>query len=643
MKETMSSIDIIAAISEIKGIQGCKVQKIYHEVPEILLYLYSTETREKILRIIPSKAIHVTEYKREHRKYPTNFCMFLRKYLSNSTIVSIEQPNKERIVRIVFRRAEEEFNMIIELFSKGNVILCRDDMIIHPLMVQRWKDRTIKAKEKYKFPPSLFDMGSADVSSFSRAVLGSEKKDIVRTLAIDIGLGGPYAEELCSRAGLVKTTSARDLGPSDTKKLWKHLKDMMKQAKKPIGVVWESDVTPFEMDIYSGKKQKRFPSFNEALDSYFTENFIKKGKHIEEGKKQEEVQRLRKRIEDQREIVEEYRKKADASRRTAELLANNLDVVKNIIRSLNSAREQYPWDRVIQIVEEEKSRDVYEANVIKQIIPEEGKVILDLGEDIEIDITRNPADIMDDYYELAKKSESKIIGAREAILRTETEIEKAKKKEVKLIEPKPIVKKKRKHWYDNFLWVKSSDDFLVVSGKDAVQNEILIKKHMEVSDLVFHADIHGSPFTIVKNGREAGENTLKEAAAHTAVYSKAWESNMAVDVYYVQPYQVTKSAPSGEYIKKGGFMVRGKKNYVKDIKPELAIGLSKDLGVIAGPRRAIIKNALYYIILTPGNTPTGTIAKEVREAILKKIPEAERIPLEEIQKFIPGKSMIIRR
>lgn len=643
MKESIYSLDIAAVVSELQEYVDTKVQKIYHERPEILFYLYSAKSKDKILRIIPSQSIHITNYKREHRKYPTNFCMFLRKYLTNSIVTGISQPKMERIVRIDFKRGDEKFNMIIELFSKGNVILCKEDLIIQPLTVQRWKDRTIKAKEKYLFPPSKFDISSSDMTEFSKTILKSEKSDLVRAIAIDIGIGGPYAEELCVLSEIPKKKLPTGLDNDELNKLWKTLRSMIKNTKSPEGLVWEDDVTPFSMRSYPDKKPKRFPSFNEALDSYFTENFIKKGKHIEEELKEEEVQKLRKRIEDQRSIVEEYEQRSRESRENADIIANNLETIKNIVRLLMNAREQHPWNKIIEIIESEKEKGVHEASIIKEIIPDEGKVILELEKDIEIDITSNPADIMDDYYELAKKSESKIIGAREAIQKTEEDIKKAKEKEVKIEAPELIEKKKRKNWYDTFLWFKSSEGHLVISGKDATQNEILMKKHLEVDDLVFHADIQGSPFTLVKNGRSAGEKTLNEAAIQTATYSKAWASNMAVDVYYVQSYQVSKTAPSGEYIKKGSFMIRGKKTFIKNIKSELAIGISKDHDILAGPRRAIMKSTLYYVILTPGDMPTGNVAKEIREVILKKVPSAEKIQLEEIQKFVPGKSMLIRR
>jgi len=40
----------------------------------------------------------------------------------------------------------------------------------------------------------------------------------------------------------------------------------------------------------------------------------------------------------------------------------------------------------------------------------------------------------------------------------------------------------------------------VVSGRDAQQNELLVKRYLRAHDLYVHADLHGAATTIVRNG-----------------------------------------------------------------------------------------------------------------------------------------------
>ncbi|MBW2992911.1 DUF814 domain-containing protein, partial [Candidatus Woesearchaeota archaeon] len=142
--------------------------------------------------------------------------------------------------------------------------------------------------------------------------------------------------------------------------------------------------------------------------------------------------------------------------------------------------------------------------------------------------------------------------------------EKIIKKETK--EPKTITKKE---WYEKFRWFYSSEGFLCIGGRDATTNEIVVKKHTEPNDIIFHTEMAGSPFFIIKTkGKRPDKQTLEECAQATASYSKAWKLGIAsTDTFYVKPDQVTKEAKTGEFIARGAFMIYGKKNFINaDLK-----------------------------------------------------------------------------
>ncbi|MBT3813972.1 DUF814 domain-containing protein, partial [Candidatus Woesearchaeota archaeon] len=180
--------------------------------------------------------------------------------------------------------------------------------------------------------------------------------------------------------------------------------------------------------------------------------------------------------------------------------------------------------------------------------------------EIEIDLTKSVDENAGTYFNLAKKAKKKIEGAKKAVEVSKKKLEKLQKDEDKFmeVETKKLEKKERKkEWYEKFHWFVSSEDFLCVGGKDATSNEIIVKKHTDKDDLVFHTEMAGSPFFIVKNGQSAKEETINEAAQATGVYSRAWKlGHTTADVFYVKPEQVSKEAQSGEYMSKGSFMVR---------------------------------------------------------------------------------------
>merc|ERR1712228_636081 len=128
-----------------------------------------------------------------------------------------------------------------------------------------------------------------------------------------------------------------------------------------------------------------------------------------------------------------------------------------------------------------------------------------------------------------------------------------------------IMKARKVFWFEKFFWFISSENYLVIGGKDAQQNELLVKRYMKATDVYVHADLHGAATVIVKNSRPeqpVPPKTLTEAGQFAVCFSAAWDSKLMTSAYWVKPDQVSKTAPSGEYLTVGSFMIRGKKNFL---------------------------------------------------------------------------------
>ncbi|MCX6694752.1 MAG: NFACT RNA binding domain-containing protein, partial [Candidatus Altiarchaeota archaeon] len=185
-----------------------------------------------------------------------------------------------------------------------------------------------------------------------------------------------------------------------------------------------------------------------------------------------------------------------------------------------------------------------------------------------------------------------------------------------------------------------------VGGRDATSNEVLIKKHLDASDLVFHAEYHGAPFFIVKNPekKDVPEATKSEAAIAAGSYSRAWGGGKgSCDVYYVSPEQVSKTPPSGEYLTKGAFMIYGKKNYFRGVDLKIAVGfrVGDSVEVIGGPVGAIAKQTRHYAEVGVGDVKSGELARKIKVAVLGKAGsgDADKIKsvgLSDIQYWIPS-------
>ncbi|HIJ19123.1 TPA: DUF814 domain-containing protein [Candidatus Woesearchaeota archaeon] len=223
------------------------------------------------------------------------------------------------------------------------------------------------------------------------------------------------------------------------------------------------------------------------------------------------------------------------------------------------------------------------------------------------------------HYDRAKKVAKKAEGARESLEQNRkklAELERKRDKELGRQEEQRKAVSRKKEWYEKFRWLVSSEGFLVIGGRDATSNEVIIKKHAEANDLVFHTDMAGSPFFIVKaEGKSPGEATLREAADATCTFSRAWKLGLSNSpVFSVSPEQISKKAQAGEYLTKGAFMIYGKTAYIENAV-NLAIGATEDGKIMAGPLNAVRKHCSSVIVISQGDGKPSDIAKTIRHRL----------------------------
>jgi predicted ribosome quality control (RQC) complex YloA/Tae2 family protein len=223
------------------------------------------------------------------------------------------------------------------------------------------------------------------------------------------------------------------------------------------------------------------------------------------------------------------------------------------------------------------------------------------------------------YYDKSKKIRAKIENLKKAIEDTKRLISLEERKAAELPEKKVT---REKEWFEKFHYFLTSNSFLALGGKDAKSNEIIVKKHMEKSDLYFHADIAGAPSVVLKNGQKAPEEDLREAAQFAGCFSSAWKEGLgAVDVFYVMPEQVHTAAKSGEYLAKGSFVITGEKKYFKKMPLDLALTYFGGK-LLIGPPTALRKRTTDFLLLKPTRETKGESAKKILHALKEKFPDA---------------------
>lgn len=266
----------------------------------------------------------------------------------------------------------------------------------------------------------------------------------------------------------------------------------------------------------------------------------------------------------------------------------------------------------------------------------------------EIEYDKSIEENASNYFQKAKKAKEKKQRILNAIKETEKKLEKLKKlekKEKNRKEKKLVLEKKRQRkWFEKFHWFYTSNEFLVIAGRDKHSNEAIIKKYLKEKDLFFHADINGAAHTILKTENRIPDNeSKKEAAIFAAVHSKAWQYGYSnINVYSAKPEQIKKAVPSGESIKTGAFMVYGKREWYKNTPLDYAVGAKKEktgITIIGGPTNAIKKHADIYLIVRQGKKKKSEIAKKIKKDFLNFYKNNQEISLDEIIQVLPANNL----
>jgi len=236
---------------------------------------------------------------------------------------------------------------------------------------------------------------------------------------------------------------------------------------------------------------------------------------------------------------------------------------------------------------------------------------------ITLDLNKSVEENASTYFEKSKKQKKKLEGALPALeesRRKLAKLERQKAFEADVKEEEKVERKKK--WFEKFRWFFVSNGMMVIGGRDATTNEIVIKKHTDADDLVFHTDMAGSPFFVLKTeGKEVSKEIMKEVADATCSFSRAWKLGLgSQQVFYVKPEQVTKEANTGEYLTKGAFVIKGKTNYMEN-EINLAIGAMDDKTIMCAPLSAVKAHCKTFLIVQPGNEKSSSVAKLIQKKL----------------------------
>ncbi len=628
----ITSLDLSVLEEELEALEEGFVQQVYQRGDELTLEVYVPGDEKKRLIIGPSY-VFLSNYSRDNPERPPGFAMELRKHLGR--IDTVEQKGFDRVLEI----SCGDVSLVCELFGKGNFILLEGKKIIGALRQEEWADRSVFVGEEYTYPEPATDPRGSEMFEIL------EEGELVRRVASDLSLGGTYAEELCARAGVGKATPISELGREEKERARNAFEEILEDAEDPGPVLYldgeePERAAPFELETYGDRDKEYFDLFSRALDEYFYRRQKKEKEEKRQSAYEEKRQGLEKQLEQQQRKIEGLEKSSEENREKAELIYQKYQLLEKVKEAVEKGIKKHGWDETEQRI---RNADEELTDRIKSFNEREGFVVVEVedanikvepGEDLEATASR--------YYDRAKRSEQKMENAEQALEETRRQLKELDEEEVEIEEEmEDQTSKRSKKWFEKYRWFFSSEGFLVIAGRDAQTNEMLVNKHLEEGDLYFHADFDAAPSVGVKDGRDAGDPTIEEAAKAAVSFSSMWKRGIGSgSAYYVEPGQVTKDPESGEYVGKGAFVIRGERDYVRNVSAEVAVGpyeIEQDVYVpMSGPLTAVKENCEFAVELEPGRRKKSDVAKEIRSRFADKGYDIELDYI--IRALPPGKS-----
>ncbi|NXH96856.1 NEMF factor, partial [Pachycephala philippinensis] len=564
--------------------------------------------------------IHLTEFEWPKNMMPSSFAMKCRKHLKTRRLVSVSQLGIDRIVDLQFGSDEAAYHLIVELYDRGNIVLTDHEYLI--LNILRFRtdeadDVRFAVRERYpvESAKAAVPLPTLDrlTEIISNAPKGEQLKRVLNPLL-------PYGATLIEHCFI-------EAGFSGAVKIDQHLENK-ENLEKVLSALEKAEEYMALTDNFTGKgyviqKKEKKPSLEPekpAEDIYTYEEFHpflfsqhSKCPYLEFDSFNKEKQALKK-LEnvrrDHEHRLEALQQAQEADKLKGELIEMNLEVVDRAIQVVRSAlANQIDWTEIGAIVKEAQAQGDPVATAIKELKLQTNHITMLLRNpyvlseeeeeeedaDVEKEETEEPKgkkkknktkqlkkpqknkpSLVDvdlnlsayanakKYYDHKRHAAKKTQKTVEAAEKAFKSAEKKTKQTLREVQTVTTIQKARKVYWQKFLWFISSENYLVIAGRDQQQNELIVKRYLRPGDIYVHADLHGATSCVIKNpsGEPIPPRTLTEAGTMALCYSAAWDARVVTSAWWVTHSQVSKTAPTGEYLTTGSFMIRGKKNFL---------------------------------------------------------------------------------
>lgn len=379
----ISSLDLYFLTKEFKELlENSRIETFYQEEDVFYLKIYVKGKGHFFLTNKVSKYIYISDVKLDNSTIPKSFIQYLRKFLKNGFIQKIKQIENERILDIEISKKNQNndkfeiFHLIIELFANGNIILCASNFNIkNSLQKKKFKDRTVMVKDIYQLPPQK----NISIYNLDKDKLKKELKEsdlsIVKFLAIKLGIGGKFAEEIIYNCNINKNKLTVEIKSDEVEKIKEESINIINSNIKASAILNEKgeiiDFEPIYLNSITNKR-KEYNSFNELLKDYF--NQFRNEKDKKEVEYLKELKKLENRVKKQELKKKDILLNYEVYNNYGNKIYENYALIEDLLESINKSAKEKGWDYVKNKIKENPEL----SKIIKTIKPNKNEIILNL-------------------------------------------------------------------------------------------------------------------------------------------------------------------------------------------------------------------------------------------------------------------------
>jgi predicted ribosome quality control (RQC) complex YloA/Tae2 family protein len=537
---------------------GARIEKAY-QIEKKYLIIRLRNNNQNLELLISTDAqgarMNLTELDFDFPSYPPDFCMMLRKYLKNSYIQEIIQPDFERMIRINIEKRGKKYSLIAELMGKySNVILLDDNEVVLDAMKRitekQNSERQLYPGIKYQKPPAQDKLNPLDLKNkdeFRQIIEENFSQAAFRAVMYNFRGIGPYsAREIVYRAGIDPAENYNDLSDSDKNSIAESMIKLFSQFKiekyNPILALKDEKVDYISAFILKHRNPeilKKFDDLDQMMDYYFRE-FLKD-------------KELKRSIRELNKIVNTY-------------LDKNIKKQKKLRNQLEESKDAEKYKQMGELI----TANIYQIDkgdkktLVRDYYSDNQKEI-----EIKLDPSISPSDNAQKYFkkynklkksvkhlkrEIAKlRHEEKYLKQVSMNIEQSESLDDLEEIEEELKEENYIKKQKQNKSNKNNKKLPprkfiSSDGYQILVGRNNKQNDRLTKKIANYGDIWLHTKVIAGSHVIIKRDTDSDvpDKTLTEAAAIAAYFSKAREStNVPIDYTPVENVNKPKGAKPG--------------------------------------------------------------------------------------------------